>query len=135
MQTSDLPLCCHYHDSVKIIRGNYNRYFAIITEEIENLKDLEQNDKIEINCLQKSFGKRVFAAHDLVSRLTADLKKVTTSVDSRCWYTITDMWTLTRNQLEISLYNFKQIFSYSWNYQKTYMIPTWFSDNFMVNIS
>ena len=58
--------------------------FCIISEEGEYHKNGEQNDKIEINYLQKSFGKRVFAAHDLVSRLTADLKKVTTSVDSRC---------------------------------------------------
>ena len=85
----DLPLC--YHDVVKIIRGSYNRYFAIITEEGENLKNLEQNDEIEINYLKKSFGKWVVAPCDLDSRLIADLKKVTASVDLRCQYTITDV--------------------------------------------
>ena len=43
---NDSPLC--YHDVVKIMRGNYHIYFAIINEEGENLKNLEQNDEIEI---------------------------------------------------------------------------------------
>ena len=56
-----------YHYLVKI-----NGYFAIITEEGENLKNVERNDKIEINCLKKSFGKWVVASSDLDSRLIAD---------------------------------------------------------------
>ena len=85
----DLPHC--YHDVVKIIKGNYDRYFAISTEEVKNLKNLERNDKREVNYLKKSFGKWVVASRDLDSILIADLKKVTISVDSRCRCTITDM--------------------------------------------
>ena len=96
---------------------------------------MEQNDKIKINYLKKSFGKWVVAPSDLDSRLTADLKKMTASVDTRCLYTTTDMWTTNRDHLQISLQNFKQIFYHSRNYQKIYIIPIWFSDNFMVNRS
>ena len=86
---NELPFC--YHDVVKIIRGNYHIYFAIITVEGENLKNLEQNDEIEINNLKKSFSRWVVTPCDLDSRLIADLKKVTASVDLRCQYTITDV--------------------------------------------
>ena len=86
---NNLPLCCH--DVVKIIRGNYNRYFAVVIEEGENLKNSEQNVEIEINYLRKSFGKWVVALRDLDSKLIADLKKVILSVDSKCQYTIEDM--------------------------------------------
>ena len=34
---NDLPLC--YHDAVKITRGNYHRYFAIITKEGEKSQE------------------------------------------------------------------------------------------------
>ena len=48
------------------------------------LKNVEQNDEIKINYLKKSFGKWVVAPSDLDSRLTADLKKMTASVDTWC---------------------------------------------------
>ena len=86
---NDLPLC--YHDVVIIVRGNYHRYFEIITEEGENMKNLEQKDEIELNHLKKLFGKWVVTPRYLDSRLIAGLKKVTASVDSRCQYTITDV--------------------------------------------
>ena len=70
---NDLSLC--YHNVVKIIRGTYDRYSANITEKGENLKNLEQNDEIEIVYLKKIFGKWVEALHDLDLRLIADLKK------------------------------------------------------------
>ena len=38
--TNKLLLC--YHDVVKIIRGNYDRYFAIFAGEGENLKNLQK---------------------------------------------------------------------------------------------
>ena len=41
---NDLPLC--YDDVVKIIRGNYHRYFAIIIEESGNVKNFEENGEI-----------------------------------------------------------------------------------------
>ena len=63
----------------------------------------EKNDKIQINYLKISFGKWVAALRDLNSRLTADLKKVTASVESGCRYTITDMWTTNMDHLKISL--------------------------------
>ena len=57
--------------------------FCIISEEGEYHKNGEQNDKIEINYLQKSFGKWVVAL-SLDFKLIADLKKVTVSLESRC---------------------------------------------------
>ena len=45
------------------------------------------------------------------------------------------MLTTTRDHLKISLYNFKQIFYYLWNYEKTYAIPIRLTDNFMMNRS
>ena len=101
---NNLPLCCH--DVVKIIRGNYDRYFAVVIEEGENLKNSEQNVEIEINYLKKSFGKWVVALRDLDSKLIADLKKVILSVDSKCQYTIEDMWTTTKDHLQNSLWSF-----------------------------
>ena len=53
----------------------------------------------------------------------------------RCRYTIKDMLTTTRDHLKISLYNFKQIFYYPWNYEKTYAIPIRLTDDFMMNSS
>ena len=40
------------------INSCYNRYFAIIIEEGDDLKNLEQNVDIEINYLKKIFGQR-----------------------------------------------------------------------------
>ena len=47
------PLC--YHDVVKMVKGNFLRYYAIITA----LGDLSKlnDDEVEINYLKKSFGK------------------------------------------------------------------------------
>ena len=85
---NNLPFC--YCDVVKIIRGN-DRYFAIIIEEGEDLKNLEQNVDTEINFLKKFFGQWDIAPRDLDSSLTANLKKVTASVDSKSEYTIANM--------------------------------------------
>ena len=65
-----------YHDVVKIASGNFEGYYAVITEEGENLMNLQINDEIEINYLKKSFGKWIVAPHDLDSRMIIDLKKV-----------------------------------------------------------
>ena len=54
------------------------------------MKNLEQKDEIELKYLKKLFGKWVVTPRHLDSRLIADLKKVTASVDSRSQYTITD---------------------------------------------
>ena len=72
------------------IRGT-DRYFAIIIEEGEDLKNLEQNVDTEINFLKKFFGQWYIAPRDLDSRLTANLKKVTVSIDSKSQYTIANM--------------------------------------------
>ena len=79
-----------YYDVVKIIRGD-DRYFAIIIEKGEDLKNLEQNVDIEINYLQKFFGQWAVAPCDLDSKLIANVKKVTASVDSKSQYTIANM--------------------------------------------
>ena len=88
---------------LKSLRGNYDGYFAIITEEGENLKNVEWNEEIEIIYLKKSFGKLVVTSRNLDSRLIADLKKVTASVHSWYWHTITDMWLSTGGHHQISL--------------------------------
>ena len=85
---NDLPLC--YYDVVKIVGGN-DRYFAIIIEEGEDLKNLEQNVDIEINYLKKFFGQWAVVLRDLDSRLIANLKKMSASVDSKSQYTIANI--------------------------------------------
>ena len=79
-----------YHDVVKIASGNFEGYYAVITEG-ENLMNLQINDEIEINYLKKSSGKWIVAPHDLDSRMIIDLKKVNGYVDSRSRYTITEI--------------------------------------------
>ena len=42
--------------SLKIGKGNFAGYYAIITETTENMQTITKQDKVEVNYLQKSFG-------------------------------------------------------------------------------
>ena len=91
-------------------------FYFMITEEGENIKNLEQNDAIEINYLKKFFVKSVVAPHDVDSSLISNPNKVTASVDLRCRYTITDMSATTRDYFRISHEKFLEVFITLRNY-------------------
>ena len=42
--------------SLKIAKGNFAGYYAIITETTENMQTITKQDEVEVNYLKKSFG-------------------------------------------------------------------------------
>ena len=42
--------------SLKIAKGNFAGYYAIITETTENMQTITTQDEVEVNYLKKSFG-------------------------------------------------------------------------------
>ena len=64
------PLC--YHDVVKIVKGNFLGYYAIIAE-LGDLSKLNDDDEVEINYLKKSFGKWAVVNNDLDFRMICEL--------------------------------------------------------------
>ena len=45
-----------YHDVVKVVRGNFVGFYAIVTETSDTNR-MNELDELEINYLKKSFGK------------------------------------------------------------------------------
>ena len=78
------PLC--YHDVVKIVKGNFLGYYAIITK-LGDLSKLNEDDEVKINYL-KSFGKWAVASNDLDSRMICELTYIDSTIDRRSRYTI-----------------------------------------------
>ena len=78
------PLC--YHDVVKMVKGNFLGYYAIITA-LGDLSKLNDDDEVEINYLKKSFGKWAVVNNDLDSR-TCELTYIDSTIDGRSRYTI-----------------------------------------------
>ena len=79
------PLC--YHDVVKIVKGNFLGYYAIITE-LGDLSKLNDDDEVEINYLKKSFGKWAVVNNNLDSRIICELTYIDSTIDGRSRYTI-----------------------------------------------
>ena len=79
------PLC--YHDVAKIVKGNFLRYYAVITE-LGDLSKLNDDDEVEINYLNKSFGKWAAINNDLDSRMICQLTYIDSTIDGRSRYTI-----------------------------------------------
>ena len=42
--------------SLKILKGNFVGYYAIIAETTENMQTITKQDEVEVNYLKKSFG-------------------------------------------------------------------------------
>ena len=78
------PLC--YHDVVKIVKGNFLGYYAIITE-LGDLSKFSDDDKVELNYLKKSFGKWAVINNDLDSRMLRELPYINSTIDGRSRYT------------------------------------------------
>ena len=78
-----------YHDVVKITKGNFTGFYAIVRE-TGDLNNLSDHDEVEINYLKPSFGKWVVNTNDLDSRETGDLVHVSATIDGRSRYSITD---------------------------------------------
>ena len=78
------PLC--YHDVVKIVKGNFLGYYAIITE-LGDLSKFSDDDKVELNYLKKSFGKWAVINNDLDSRMLCELPYINSTIDGRSRYT------------------------------------------------
>ena len=78
------PLC--YHDVVKIVKGNFLGYYAIVTK-LGDLSKLNEDDEVKINYL-KSFGKWAVASNDLDSRMICELTYIDSTIDRRSRYTI-----------------------------------------------
>ena len=76
-----------YHDVVKVVKGDFLGYFAIVTE-TGDLSNLSSDDEIEINYLKKSYGKWVVVDKDLDSIMIGDLEFKEAEVDGRSRYTI-----------------------------------------------
>ena len=64
-----------YHDVVRITKGNFTGYYAIITE-TGDLSEKDVEDEVEINYLKKSFSKWVVAKKDLDSRKIDEIIQV-----------------------------------------------------------
>ena len=63
----------NYHDVVKVVKGKYLGYYAIITQ-LGDLGNLDDEDEVEINYLKKSFEKWVVVEKDLDSRMIRELE-------------------------------------------------------------
>lgn len=74
------PLSCN--DVVKVDEGNLLGYYAIITELEELGKVNDDDDEVETNYLQKSFGKCVLLKNNLDSRMICQLQYVNAAIDS-----------------------------------------------------
>ena len=79
------PLC--YYDVVKMFKGNFLGYYAIITA-LDDLSKLNDDDEVEINYLKKSFGKWAVVNNDLDSRMICKLTYIDLTMDGRSRYTI-----------------------------------------------
>ena len=79
------PLC--YHDVLKIVKGNFLGYYAIIAE-LGDFSKLNDDDEIEINYLNKSFGKWAAVNNDLDSRMICQPTYIDSTIDERSSYTI-----------------------------------------------
>ena len=75
-----------YHDIIRITKGDFTGYYAIITETGDLSEDVE--DEVEINYLKKSFSKWVVAENDLDSRKTGGIIQVKATIDRQSRYTI-----------------------------------------------
>ena len=76
-----------YHDVVRIRKGNFYGYYAIITETGDlSVKDVK--DEVETNYLKKSFSKWVVSENDLDSREIGDFNHVEATNDGRSCYTV-----------------------------------------------
>ena len=71
-----------YHDVVKISRGNFIGFYAIVREENDTNR-MNELDELEINYLRRSFGKWVINENDLDSREIKDLIRVRAHADGR----------------------------------------------------
>ena len=71
-----------YHDVVKISRGNFIGFYAIVRE-TNDTNRMNELDKLEINYLRRSFGKSVINENDLDSREIKDLIRVRAHADGR----------------------------------------------------
>ena len=76
-----------YHDVVKVVKGNYSGYYAVITEP-SDLSMLRDDDEVEINYLKMSFQKWIVNENDLDSRELSELIHVRADIDGRSRYTI-----------------------------------------------
>ena len=76
-----------HHDAVKVVRGNFIGFYAIVTETSDTNR-MHELDELEINYLKRSFGKWVVNENDLDSREIKDLIRVWAHVDGRSRYTI-----------------------------------------------
>ena len=63
----------NYHDVVKVVKGKYLGYYAIITQ-LGDFGNLDDEDEVEINYLKKSFEKSVIVEKDLDSRMICELE-------------------------------------------------------------
>ena len=79
------PLC--YHDVVKIVKGNFLGYYAIITE-LGDLSKLNDDDEVEMNYLRKSFGKWAVVNNDLDSRIICELTYIDSTINGRSRYIV-----------------------------------------------
>ena len=84
--SSQKKLLC-YHDVVKIVKRNFLGYYAIINE-LGDLNKLNDDNKVEINYLNKSFQKWVVVNNDLDSRMICELTYIDSAIDGRSRYAI-----------------------------------------------
>ena len=85
--TQEKRLC--YYDVVKIVKGNFLGYYAIITE-LNDLSKLNDDDEAEINYLKKPFEKWAVVNDDLGSRMICELTYIDWTIDGRSRYTINE---------------------------------------------
>ena len=78
-----------YHDVAKVTKRNFAGFYAIVTE-TGDLNNLSYHDEVEINYLKPSFGKWVVNTNDHDSREIGDLVHVSTTIDGRSRYSITE---------------------------------------------
>ena len=71
-----------YHDVVKISRGNFIGFYAIVRE-ANDTNRMNELDELEINYLRRSFGKWVINENDVDSREIKDLIRVRAHADGR----------------------------------------------------
>ena len=65
----------NHHDVVKVVRGNFIGFYAIVTETSDTNR-MHELDELEINYLKRSFGKWVVNENDLDSREIKDLIRI-----------------------------------------------------------
>ena len=83
---SQKKLLC-YHDVVKVVKENFLGYYAIMNE-LGDLNKFNDDNKVEINYLKKSFRKWVVVNNDLDSRMVCELTYIDSTIDGRFRYAI-----------------------------------------------